>query len=51
MISFVVPVYRSAESLPELHRRITAVFGEGDQDLEILFVEDCGGDESWSAIQ
>ncbi|KAA6187858.1 glycosyltransferase [Thiohalocapsa marina] len=51
MISFVVPVYRSAESLPELHRRITAVFGDGDQDLEIIFVEDCGGDASWPVIQ
>ena len=51
MISFVVPVYRSAESLPELYRRISAVFGEGDQDLEIFFVEDCGGDASWSVIQ
>jgi undecaprenyl-phosphate 4-deoxy-4-formamido-L-arabinose transferase len=51
MISFVVPVYRSAESLPELHRRITAVFGDGDRDLEIVFVEDCGGDDSWSVIQ
>jgi glycosyltransferase involved in cell wall biosynthesis len=51
MISFVVPVYRSAESLPELHRRITAVFGDSDQDLEIIFVEDCGGDASWSVIQ
>jgi len=51
MISFVVPVYRSANCLPELHRRVTAVFGEGDQDLEILFVEDSGGDDSWSVIQ
>lgn len=51
MISFVVPVYRSAESLPELHRRVSAVFGDGEQDLEIVFVEDCGGDDSWSVIQ
>jgi undecaprenyl-phosphate 4-deoxy-4-formamido-L-arabinose transferase len=51
MISFVVPVYRSAESLPELHRGITAVFGEGNQALEIIFVEDCGGDDFWSFIQ
>lgn len=51
MISFVVPVYRSAASLPELHRRVSAVFGDGEQDLEIVFVEDCGGDDSWSVIQ
>jgi glycosyltransferase involved in cell wall biosynthesis len=51
MISFVVPVYRSAEILPELHRRTCAVFGKGEQDFEIVFVEDCGGDNSWSVIQ
>jgi hypothetical protein len=42
MISFVVPVYRSAESLPELHRRITAVFGDGEQDLADLPASICG---------
>nr|VFJ60780.1 MAG: undecaprenyl-phosphate 4-deoxy-4-formamido-L-arabinose transferase [Candidatus Kentron sp. FM]VFJ66624.1 MAG: undecaprenyl-phosphate 4-deoxy-4-formamido-L-arabinose transferase [Candidatus Kentron sp. FM]VFK12891.1 MAG: undecaprenyl-phosphate 4-deoxy-4-formamido-L-arabinose transferase [Candidatus Kentron sp. FM] len=51
MISFVIPVYRSAESLPALYRRITGVFGDGEQDLEIIFVEDCGGDDSWSVIR
>ncbi|QVL50080.1 MAG: glycosyltransferase [Thiocapsa sp.] len=51
MISFVMPVYRSAESLPELHRRITAVFDDPDQPIELVFVEDCGGDDSWSVIQ
>lgn len=49
MISFVIPVYRSAESLPELHQRIAAVFG-GYGDFEVLFIEDCGGDESWEVI-
>jgi undecaprenyl-phosphate 4-deoxy-4-formamido-L-arabinose transferase len=51
MISMIIPVFRSAESLPELHRRIIAVFGDSEQDLEIVFVEDCGGDNSWSVIQ
>ncbi len=51
MISFVMPVYRSAESLPELHRRITTVFDDADQSIELVFVEDCGGDDSWSVIQ
>jgi glycosyltransferase involved in cell wall biosynthesis len=50
MISFVIPVYRSAESLPELHRRISAVFADADA-LEMVFVEDCGGDDSWSVIE
>lgn len=51
MISFVVPVYRSAESLPELHRRLAAVFGPAPEDFEVIFVEDCGGDRSWDVIQ
>lgn len=51
MISFVIPVYRSAESLPELHRRITTVFADAAQPIELVFVEDCGGDGSWSVIE
>lgn len=51
MISFVIPVYRSAESLPELHRRISEVFSNPNEDFEIIFIEDCGGDDSWVVIQ
>jgi len=51
MISIIVPVYRSAQSLPELHRRLTEVFDARSQELEILFVEDCGGDNSWDVIK
>lgn len=51
MISFVIPVYRSAESLPELRRRISEVFSNSNEDFEMIFVEDCGGDDSWSVIQ
>lgn len=51
MISFVVPVYRSAESLPELHTRLCAVFGTESSSFELIFVEDCGGDNSWEVIQ
>ncbi len=51
LISFVVPVYQSAESLPELHRRITAVFGAAERGMEIVFVEDGGGDDSWAVIR
>ena len=48
MIFFVIPVYRPAESLPELHRHITAVFGNDDHDPEIVFDEDYSCDDSWS---
>lgn len=51
MISFVIPVYRSAESLQELHQRLTQVFAAETNGFEIIFVEDCGGDNSWQVIQ
>ncbi len=51
MLSVVVPVFRSAASLPELYRRLIEVLGTSPGDLEILFVEDCGGDGSWDVIQ
>lgn len=50
-LSFVVPVFRSAEILPELHARIVAVFDGHEGGFEIVFVEDCGGDDAWSVIQ
>ena len=51
MISFVVPVYRSSQSLAELHARAEAVFGSMPGGFEMIFVEDCGGDASWEVIQ
>lgn len=50
-LSVVIPVYRAAESLPELHRRLVAVLEDLPGGFEILFVEDCGGDNSWGVIQ
>jgi len=49
-LSVVIPVYRAAESLPELHRRLVAVLEDMPGGFEIVFVEDCGGDHSWEAI-
>lgn len=51
MISFVVPVYCSAESLTELYQRIAAEFNLAIAGFELIFVEDCGGDNSWEIIQ
>jgi undecaprenyl-phosphate 4-deoxy-4-formamido-L-arabinose transferase len=51
MISFVIPVFRSAESLIELHHRIKQVFELQNQQFEIIFVEDGGGDHSWNIIK
>jgi undecaprenyl-phosphate 4-deoxy-4-formamido-L-arabinose transferase len=49
-LSVVIPVYRAAKSLPELYRRLTAVLERHPGGFEILFVEDCGGDNSWEVI-
>ncbi len=50
-VSVVVPVYRSQDTLNELHRRIVASLDPLDLAFEIIFVEDCGGDDSWEVIQ
>jgi glycosyltransferase involved in cell wall biosynthesis len=49
-ISTVVPVYRSATSLPELHERLTSALSAISDRYEIILVEDSGGDGSWSEI-
>lgn len=50
-VSAVIPVYRSEGTLDELHRRLVAVLERRNADFEIIFVEDCGGDDSWQVIQ
>jgi glycosyltransferase involved in cell wall biosynthesis len=50
-ISAIVPVYRSAPILPELHRRLAAALSSIADRYEIILVEDAGGDESWSVIE
>ncbi len=49
-LSVVIPVYRSQESLRELHQRLVATLSDLCTSFEILFVEDCGGDNSWKII-
>jgi len=49
LITFIIPVYRSGTMLPDLHRQIVDVFDA--EKFEILFVEDGGGDDSWSVIE
>jgi undecaprenyl-phosphate 4-deoxy-4-formamido-L-arabinose transferase len=50
-LSVVIPVYRAAASLVELHQRVAGVLAEYPGGFEIVFVEDFGGDESWDVIQ
>jgi glycosyltransferase involved in cell wall biosynthesis len=50
-ISIVIPVYRSQASLRELYQRLTSILILQGLSFEILFIEDCGGDNSWDVIQ
>lgn len=49
--SVVVPVYKSEDSLRELHDRLIATMKNVSSAFEIIFVEDCGGDGSWNIIE
>jgi undecaprenyl-phosphate 4-deoxy-4-formamido-L-arabinose transferase len=51
MYSVVVPVYKAQDMLPELHRRLKVVLESLGKPYEIIFVEDAGGDDSWTVIQ
>jgi glycosyltransferase involved in cell wall biosynthesis len=50
-ISAIVPVFRSAALLPELHRRLSEALEAIAGRYEIILVEDNGGDDSWSVIE
>lgn len=49
--SVVIPVYNSARMLRELHHRLTAAMLVLGKSYEIVFVEDCGPDDSWRVLQ
>ena len=51
MISFIVPVYMSQDSLEELYTRIESVCSINSWVFEVVFVEDCGRDDSWVVIK
>lgn len=50
-ISVIIPVYKGEAFLAELHERLRASLRAIPGDHEILLVEDCGGDGSWTGIQ
>lgn len=50
-LSIVSPVYRAAECLPELYRRLVAVASQITPDFELVLVEDYGPDQSWAILQ
>jgi undecaprenyl-phosphate 4-deoxy-4-formamido-L-arabinose transferase len=49
-ISIVVPVYNSEKTLPMLVDRLGTVLPRIARDYEILLVNDCSTDDSWSVI-
>ncbi len=49
-ISVVIPVYGSARILEKLHARLIPVLETHASQFEVIFVEDCGPDDSWNVI-
>lgn len=50
-ISVVVPCYDEEESLPELHRRVTAVLRECATRYEVILANDGSRDATWDVIR
>jgi len=50
-LSIVIPVYRSQAILPELYARLVDSLQRVGAPFEIILVEDCGGDGSWTVIK
>ena len=50
-ISVVIPLYKEAESLPELFAWIKRVMEENNFTYEVIFVDDGSTDDSWKIIQ
>lgn len=49
-LSIVVPVYRSADCLPELARRVQQAVGDRFRSYELILVNDGSPDRSWQVI-
>ncbi|TDB35155.1 glycosyltransferase [Stenotrophomonas sp. TEPEL] len=49
-VSVVVPVYRGADSIAELYRRLHVALDGSGERIEVLFVDDRGSPENWPAI-
>jgi dolichol-phosphate mannosyltransferase len=51
MLSVVIPVYNEADSLESLHGELAEVARAEGYDLDVVFVDDGSGDESWPIIR
>ncbi len=50
-LSVVIPVYRSADSLPELMAELARVLPTVANDYEVIMVDDSSPDNSWQVVQ
>lgn len=50
-ISVLTPVYKAESCIEELYRRLVLSLNQITSSYEIIFVEDCGGDNSWKLIR
>jgi len=50
-ISAVIPVFQAEKTLDELYFRLKAVLETISVNFEIILVEDCSNDNSWSVIE
>lgn len=51
MVSIVVPLYKSASTLAELHERISMMSARGDQAYELVYVNDASPDHTLSILR
>ena len=50
-ISVIIPVYRSEQILQDLCKRLIPILENNTEEFEVIFIEDCGGDNSWNVIE
>lgn len=50
VLSVVIPVYKCAECIPHLHKRLVSSLAEVTDDYELIFVDDRSPDDSWSLL-
>ncbi len=50
-LSLVIPVYNSAEILPELSAQLYAVLNDIAEEFEVIFINDSSPDDSWRVIK
>jgi undecaprenyl-phosphate 4-deoxy-4-formamido-L-arabinose transferase len=50
-VSVVVPVFRGSRSIEALRERLQTALANAGMRYELIFVEDCGGDDSWQVLE